>query len=384
MSAKFTPLVSQPLPFTRRTFMIGALASLGFTPAHASLFGKKKAAEVWPVNVNLKQPLLNIPQLSGLEKLRVAYVRNSNLPDIPSEMIVRVLRRAEVLCTQLLDVKVQLLAPQELSLARLFGGFSASLFKLLRDETVPFKTSELYEGQRESQARALEADLVATGQPASALFAYAKPYLITSPDSSSLRSLAYALVETHWQRLKVATGAKTLAGDALLGDDVFNEYMFWSNMDELRLPFEVLLTNQPIVSMERSASSMHSALRGGVSNGVTAVSGAARFGTYSVLSLYPMFSADAWLAPLRAGQTYEADAAVNYAALVLVHELGHQLLHLGHPYGHQACVMSPTPALDFAAWARAIGPSCKLSKLSGMEPGAATFPRPRYPGVASK
>ena len=152
-------------------------------------------------------------------------------------------------------------------------------------------------------------------------------------------------------------------------------------MDELRLPFELILTNQPLIGMERSASSMHTALRGGVTNGVTAQSGATQFGSYSVVSLYPMFSNDDWLLPLRAGARHDAAEAVNYAALIAVHELGHHLLHLGHPYGQLDCVMSPTPALDFRAWARKLSSTCKRSSSTAMTPGAVKFQRPRYPAL---
>ena len=75
---------------------------------------------------------------------------------------------------------------------------------------------------------------------------------------------------------------------------------------------------------------------------------------------------------MRGEESYASDDAMRFAALVLVHEIGHQLLHLGHPFGQLACVMNPAPLLRFREWASQLSAqNCPPASSGGMKPGAA-------------
>ena len=88
--------------------------------------------------------------------------------------------------------------------------------------------------------------------------------------------------------------------------------------------------------------------------------------------LYPMLNDNTVLARLRDDEHYSAEQVVEYAAMLLTHELGHLLLHLGHPFGNQHCVMAPTPLLKYRAWIEGIDAGqCPVGSEEQMTPGVA-------------
>ena len=62
---------------------------------------------------------------------------------------------------------------------------------------------------------------------------------------------------------------------------------------------------------------------------------------------------------------------MNYSAALLTHEIGHLLLHLGHPFGQQHCIMSPTVMLNYRDWYdRLDAERCTVGSNRDMMPGA--------------
>lgn len=355
------------------TAALGACASASASPLDW-LSPKKQL----PANYKSGQPLLSLPKLAAVETLRVAYVANEALPIASPDLIERISRRTEARMAQLFGIAIKLTTPHAYSIQSVFDAFKKDDRQALDDKIIPFKTSELFDGQREILTNTMASSLQADSQPLAELLTYAAPYLVKPVAAPTFRGLAEALVQTHWTRLQAAKRAQIAPNQPLLGPEPYNEFSYWAALDQAYLPYEVIITNQPMISIEKHSAALHSALRGGVSNGVTSASGSARLGSYSVLSTYPMLSNDAWLLPLRGNQqTYTDEQAVDYAALILVHEIGHQLLHLGHPFGRKNCVMSPTPALDFAAWASMLSDSCRVGS-NGMVAGEVKFPAPRH------
>jgi hypothetical protein len=181
-----------------------------------------------------------------------------------------------------------------------------------------------------------------------------------------------ALIATQLSRLENLTVQRASDGHPVLDAQPFNEYVYWDVMAERRLPYEVVATNQLIASVEYVGNSVHSALRGGITNGLTTANRASRYKTTAIVSVYPFISEDAVIKALRGGESYRRNDALRFAGLLLAHEIGHQLWHLGHPYGRTACVMSPTPLLHFQRWAEALAPSqCPLAAEGPMKPGFA-------------
>jgi hypothetical protein len=77
---------------------------------------------------------------------------------------------------------------------------------------------------------------------------------------------------------------------------------------------------------------------------------------------------------LREGETYSETEAAELAGLEATHELGHQLLHLSHPYSQTSCIMFPVPTLAFLRWAKGLSAKdCPVGSNTAMKPGAYQF-----------
>ena len=140
-------------------------------------------------------------------------------------------------------------------------------------------------------------------------------------------------------------------------------------------PADVILTNQVLASAEYSMNSVHSAIRGGISNGVTTANPSALFKATAIVSTYPMIGSDPGTRKLRGGEAYSDEEAARFAGLVLVHEIGHQLFHYDHPYAVKACVMDPTRLLYFREWENGLSASeCRKAKAKAMIKGAVSIP----------
>ncbi len=117
---------------------------------------------------------------------------------------------------------------------------------------------------------------------------------------------------------------------------------------------------------------VHSALRGGITVGTTRYSRDGPFHTYAFLSTFPFSNDYVPIVQLRGGARYDEEEAARLAGAYLAHEIGHVLLHLGHPFNQSACVMNPAQLLDFRAWQNnLVAERCALVSSAEMAPGAA-------------
>jgi hypothetical protein len=95
--------------------------------------------------------------------------------------------------------------------------------------------------------------------------------------------------------------------------------------------------------------------------------------------VYPMINDTELLSMLRQDETYTDEQIINYSAALLTHELGHMLLHLGHPFGETGCIMSPTVMLDYRRWYDAFDPAaCDVGSSRSMTPGVAAIEYNRH------
>ncbi len=80
------------------------------------------------------------------------------------------------------------------------------------------------------------------------------------------------------------------------------------------------------------------------------------------------------LAELRQDEHYSEEQIINYSAALLTHELGHLLLHLGHPFGNKNCIMSPTLMLNYRDWYNNFNAAeCAPGSMAEMVPGVANL-----------
>ena len=332
-----------------------------------SMFGSIALAQ------QLTLPLPTLPD--GVSELRVAYVRNPRLPEMTDGQLQLLLETARQGVREHFGREIRFAAPVRLSVQDLFQRFTAEQSKDLNNGIYDFKTG------RGDDARLRKAYVQGLSRHKDNLddqIDYARPYLLAPLTGHSYEVLSDALMQTHLARLRQFTAQRVSDGGFLIDDQPYNEYAFWGSFDFIRLQYEVVITNQLIASAEYFASEVHSAIRGGVTNGVTAQNGGARFGSTSVVSTYPFIGEDTATRELRGNESYSSDDAAKYAAYLLVHELGHQLLHLGHPFGRKACVMNPTELLRFRAWASQFSAKdCPVSASGAMKPGFVKMPMPK-------
>jgi len=350
-----------------RATMLGALPCIVFALLGAASAYNASAQQPKPAGV------LALPKLpNGAVELRVAYAINPRMPQEPGlQQIDALLAHARVAAREHFGVEIVFTGPREMLVRDIFDKFSPQARAALNGAVYDFKTGT---GDLERLRRSFAGYLRGAADEFDDLYALAQPYLFGPLEVRTVDALAASLLRTHLERLVDYSLFNARFGGKLIDDTPYNELIYWSAAPRLALPFDVIITNQLIASAEYSAVSIHSAIRGGVTDGFTTVNPSARFGTTAILSLYPFIATDDNTRQMRANETYTDDEAMRYAALVLVHELGHMLFHFGHPHGRAACVMNLPLLLHYRAWASQLSaPDCKPSSSAAMTPGFVRF-----------
>lgn len=316
---------------------------------------------------------LPVPKLpSGPVMLRVAYVDNPRFGSLDPSEIQYVLQVAAQATLESFGREVRFEPLQTLGVDALFAALPPQVPN--REQIPDFAHGRIDRGRlREGFVENLRRDR----EDLDAMIEYATPFLVEPVRERTYESLADALMGTQLARLRRLSTERAQDGRPLLDATLYSEFSAWDSLHAARTPFEVVVTNQLIASMEYYSNSVHSALRGGVTNGLTTPNLSSRLQATSVVSVQPMVGEAPTLRELRGGESYARRNALRYAGLVLAHEMGHLLFHLAHPYGRTACIMNPTPLLRFRAWADALAPSdCPLEASGPMSPGAATLYKP--------
>lgn len=316
---------------------------------------------------------LPVPVLQGVSHLRVAYAENPRFAPLSPAQLESVLGHAVVAVQHHFGIKLSFTRLERVHLSDLFSGITAKARAGAEKERLDATT---YEPTRERLARFTLKSLQEDGD-IYAQRAFALPYLLEPPEDNSPMAFARALVATQHRLLKTWADAPALDGKPLLGADRFNEYTWWLALGNSDMPYDLILTNQLIASAEWEGNSVHSALRGGVSNGITTQSRRSQFKLYSVVSSFPFLDGAAQTRRLRGEEgrpVNPTEEASRQMGLMVAHELGHQLLHLGHPFKNPHCVMTPPVRLEFAKWANGLSAEkCPLGESVANTRGAVKF-----------
>ncbi|MDP7345089.1 MAG: hypothetical protein QF767_17395, partial [Alphaproteobacteria bacterium] len=266
-------------------------------------------------------------------------------------------------------IEIIFTTPEQISIAELFA---------LRPDVADGEVMEwVYDFKTNSgKTDLLVADLLARIQNSSAgsedIYAFARPHLVNPPRSATDHGYAEALTDTLLRRLRVWRVLPAKDKRAVIDDSVFNEWTLWDTLAHGALPYDIVLTNQLVASAEYYGMDVHSALRGGISVGTTSYSRDGPFHTYAFLSTFPFANDYVPILKLRGGKRYGEEEAARLAGAYLAHEIGHVLLHLGHPFNQSACVMNPAQLLDFRTWRDNLDAvHCPLGSSAEMVPGAA-------------
>lgn len=327
-----------------------------------------------------------LPVVDPAVPLRVVYAHNPRFERAAPELIASILARAQQLCKAHLGLQIEFGPTTEQSISTLFSGITPSVWSSLQLDIYQSKNAS---GDRARLVKTTQASLAHNRSDVASQIAFAKPHLLSAIAPTDAVSLAQALVDTQLARYAAWQAIQGSDGQPLLDGSFYNEFYAWAFAPRTApWPCEVVITNQLLASVEYSDNTLHSALRGGVSNGLTVQSPGSRYGTVSTLSLFPFTSQDPVTRQLRNDapgtpiQAIQAIQAIEAAAAMLTHELGHQLLHLGHPFNSKACVMNPPELLQLDAWARGLDAAqCPLGNHVENKPGAYRFSTVKQPAV---
>lgn len=129
------------------------------------------------------------------------------------------------------------------------------------------------------------------------------------------------------------------------------------------------------MELERADPSLHASLRGGITNGFTTSCAKCRYATATILSVDALYGDDNLLTSIRTESPYSDAEKTLFSAQVLTHELGHHLLHFGHPFAMQDCVINPVEGQNFRKRSLALREgACTKERSPTLEIGAIKFP----------
>jgi len=303
--------------------------------------------------------------------LKVASVVNARFKPLSDVQIKKILLRTQQMVKQHFNIAVEFSDVKTISIKDVFSRLDPQVLKERRAEIVDINFID--DKAREKMQRALFATLSNYAADKQGVIDYAQPYLI-HPEikQKDFIGLSYALVDTLIARLEYWKNQKASDGKPVLGSDTYHEWVWWDSLGYSDLDYDILITNQLVASAEYYALDVHSSLRGGITAGTTTYNINTAFKSYAYIMLYPMLNNSGLLTTLRQDESYTDEQIINYSAALLTHELGHLLLHLGHPFGNKHCVMSPTLMLNYREWYDNLDAGeCAVGSSKEMMPGAA-------------
>jgi hypothetical protein len=211
------------------------------------------------------------------------------------------------------------------------------------------------------------------GEPLAAMVEYARPYLGDLKENS-YESLGAAMAKLQLSRVELWKTVPAHDGGFAIDASSYNESQMWIALGYGDVPYDLVLTNQVIASVEDVYPAVHAAIRGGYANGITTYSKQSRYGTYAVWSTFAFNSNESWVRQIREGESYSPEDAARLAGIGAAHELGHQLFHFSHPFANSACIMNPVPMFNYLAWSSKLSPKdCLIGSSPAMLPGASKF-----------
>jgi len=329
-----------------------------------SNFGPAKAAEV------------ALPDLGdGVVSLRVVHAVNPRLDKISDAELKTLLTQTRRTVKTYFGIDLKFERQPDTTVAAILANVPAHVLDARSGEIYDFKTGT---GQPARIATALTKQMTKYHISFDDALDYAGPYLVAQPADKTLAGMAQAIATTHLKRLEHWKNLKTVSGKPVIDQTHANEFIVWDLAGYGDLPYDLIVTNQLVASAEYADADVSASLRGGVSTGATSYSKSGRFKAYAFISTFPFIEPGS--IPKALGGVADRAQAVRLAGQYTAHEIGHLLLHLGHPYANPACVMRSAQVLDYIAWARPLDAAkCRLRSSKAMTPGAAKIEyRPKW------
>ena len=324
--------------------------------------GEKKSLPPWPT--------VELPDISRQPlKVKVAHAINSRFPSLTQQQLNAVLVRSQQLVKQHFNLDVAFEFSEAISIDELFQYLPAHVKKARRKSIIDLQN--LSDADVNNMWFSIYSSLKPFEHDPQSVIDYAKPYLSNPKPVHDLSELTDSLVETLIVRGRYWHDYLAQDGQPVVDNSEFNQWVWWDSLGYGKLPFELVLTNQLVVSAEAYGMATHSSLRGGITAGTTSYSRNSPYSAYVYVSTFQITDNSAMMLELRGGETYSDSQLVEYTAALVTHELGHLFFHYAHPFNRSACVMNPTPLLKYSQWVEGFDvEACKALGLPAMRPGA--------------
>ncbi len=302
--------------------------------------------------------------------LRVANVVNARFKRASDQQINKILKRTQQLVKQHFHIDVLFSTVETLRIDDVFKSLNSHVIAERSEEIIDIRLID--KQTRENMQQAIFKTLSNYKKNKNNVISFAQPYLLRPEiKQSDFIGLSYALADTLIARLGYWRTQIASDGKPVLEDNTYNQWVWWDSLGYGNLPYDVVITNQLVASAENYGMDVHSSIRGGLTAGTTTYNKHTQFNSYVYIMLYPMLNDSDLLNTLRQDETYTEQQIINYSAALLTHELGHLLLHLGHPFGNSHCIMSPTVMLNYRDWYKNLdAEQCTVGSSNDMMPAA--------------
>ena len=314
---------------------------------------------------------VSLPDLSQQPlKLNVAHVINQRFMALSDKQVTDVLLRTQQLIKQHFNLRIVFEKKQKISIDQFFSYLSEKVIAERSQYIVD--ASNINEEVKKQMRTSIYSTLMENERQQASIIDYAKPYLVDTAPVDNLLELADELVKTLLHRVIYWYQQNAQDGDPVLNDTPYSQWVWWDSMGYSDMPYDVVITNQLVASIENYGMAVHSSLRGGITGGTMTYSKSSPYKGYVFISAFQLLNDLPMLEKLRADKHYTDEQIIDYVAALLTHELGHLFLHYGHPFNAPGCIMNPTPLLKYRQWYENFDvEACKSGQYPMMQPGAA-------------
>jgi len=314
-----------------------------------------------------------LPELQMPVKLRVVYVENSRFKSLTENQLEKILKKTSDLVLEHLNIQVEFVQQAGISIQNLFEylPYVAKDYQSQKIITIDDEVDSLESFNKIRKSIALQIQHGASSQQS--IIDYALPYLVEKNELNNINDFTAELAKTVTRRYQFWSGQLAEDGKPVLDDSPFNQWIYWDSLGYGALPYDVIVTNQLVASIEENGMPVHTCLRGGITGGNMTFNKNSALGGFIFVSAFQIINDNQLMSFLREDKTYTEEQRINYIAATITHELGHLLLHYAHPFNAQSCIMNPTPLLHYRKWFDQLDVNaCALLNSPMQQPGAAT------------
>ncbi|MDH5465532.1 MAG: hypothetical protein OEW60_07845, partial [Thiovulaceae bacterium] len=186
--------------------------------------------------------------------LKVAYVVNPHFDELPLTAIKEMLKETKRMAQEHFGLNISFEFPKRLLIKELFDQIPQKIKDHIQPMIIDISKETINPKAFKSFSKALKVALMENPTSLDEEFAFAKPYLSKKLESiSDLDQLVFALTKTLFERVKKL--------QKFFGNDSYNEWLYWVSLGYTKMPYDLIITNQPIISVENVGVDIHPALR---------------------------------------------------------------------------------------------------------------------------